>query len=672
MHVPKGREMRQVYPRIAAGLFQAAERGWAIAVRPGPVLWLTLCGAILIVGIFAVTAMAVDEFRERALINSERELQNTVRLLTRHFDHQFEDSDTIAQDLIAQMKIADFTSPEAFRERLSTPEAHQMLRSRISAASYLGDIAIYDVNGDLINWSGSQPLPKINVSHRAYFQTFKSNAQSEPVLMEAVRSFLIGKWTTVVARRLSGANNVFLGVITRRIDPDSYRKYFSSVVLGSGAAISLFDGNGTMLARYPHMEGHVGRNYANGPLMRKILTEGGQHTMRVESPVDGQNRLGSGSQLSNFPITIIATNTIESALADWHEQTRFLIMTATLSASAIAVILFLIIRQISRQNSEAQQRLEAERLRLDTALNNMSQGLLFYDATGHLVTLNRRYLEIFGLSADIVKPGCHFSDVMHHRKATGTFDGDVDEFCAAVMVGVAEGKQSDKVFESADGRAFQIVNTPLEQGGWIATIEDITERRILKQERDRNYMFLREIIDHIPSQITVKDALTRQYLLVNRVAEEQFAESGSKTIVGKTAFDILQANDAAVVTRDDDRVLQSTDGLVLDEQAWKTRDMGQRYITSKRISIRDRAGEPRYIINVVEDVTDRRRADEKIAHMAHYDALTDLPNRSLFRTQIERELGKVAAASNSPSSISTSTSSRASTTRSATMSATSS
>ncbi len=67
---------------------------------------------------------------------------------------------------------------------------------------------------------------------------------------------------------------------------------------------------------------------------------------------------------------------------------------------------------------------------------------------------------------------------------------------------------------------------------------------------------------------------------------------------------------------------------------------GPRLITSRRIAIRDSAGEPRYLINVVEDVTERRRADEKIAHLAHYDALTDLPNRVLFREQIERELRK--------------------------------
>ena len=68
--------------------------------------------------------------------------------------------------------------------------------------------------------------------------------------------------------------------------------------------------------------------------------------------------------------------------------------------------------------------------------------------------------------------------------------------------------------------------------------------------------------------------------------------------------------------------------------------MGRRYITSRRIGIRDSEGEPSYVIHVVDDVTERRRADEKIAHLAHYDALTDLPNRVLFREQIERELHK--------------------------------
>lgn len=255
-------------------------------------------------------------------------------------------------------------------------------------------------------------------------------------------------------------------------------------------------------------------------------------TLRVKGPIDGEDRLGSAASLSHFPLVIVATNTTSAALADWRQQTGFMVTTATLSATVIALILFLIVRQINRQNRESQERLEAERRRLDTALNNMSQGLILYDAAGYIVTCNRRYADMFGLSTDVIKPGCHIRDAMQHRKERGSFSGDVDAFCANVMRVVAEGTVSTRIHELPNGRAFQVINTPLVQGGWVATIEEITERRDLEQERDRNYMFLREIIDHIPSQITVKDAQTRQYLLVNRSAEEQFGKSG-EDIVGK-------------------------------------------------------------------------------------------------------------------------------------------
>jgi len=164
----------------------------------------------------------------------------------------------------------------------------QMLRSKISSVSYLGDIAIYDADGELISWSRAQPLPKINVSSRGYFQAFKTNPQSEPVILESVRSFIIGKWTTVVARRLNSADGSFLGAMVRRIDPDSYHKYFASVALAEGTAISLFDREGKMLARYPHVEELIGRNFKDGPLMQKVLAEGGQHTLRGNSPVNGE------------------------------------------------------------------------------------------------------------------------------------------------------------------------------------------------------------------------------------------------------------------------------------------------------------------------------------------------------------------------------------------------
>ena len=47
----------------------------------------------------------------------------------------------------------------------------------------------------------------------------------------------------------------------------------------------------------------------------------------------------------------------------------------------------------------------------------MTQGLLLFDSSQRLVICNQRYIEMYGLSADVVKPGCSFRDVIAHRKA---------------------------------------------------------------------------------------------------------------------------------------------------------------------------------------------------------------------------------------------------------------
>jgi len=629
------------YVRGSIARAQAVGRHLAATIR-GPVLWLTFCGGLLVAAIFVGTIMMTAEFRERALVNGERELENTIQLLARHFDQQFEDSDAIAADTIARLRVSDIDSPVMFKYRIESLDAQEILRAKGGALSYLGDLSIFDADGMLINWSRPSPPPKLDISGRAYFQTFKSDPRAPSPLTEAVPSLISGNLNTVIAHRLTGAGGVFLGVMTRRIDPANYEKFFASIALGNGATISMFHNDTTLLARYPRAETLIGQKFKNGPLLGRVLAHGDPQTLRLISPIDGTERLGSATPLKHFPGVIIATNTVAAALADWREQTRFLVAAAALSAMVIAFILFLIIRQITRQNRQAQQRLEAERRQLDTALNNMIQGLVMYDASGRVVTFNRRYVDMYGLSTEIVKPGATLRDLVQHRKDTGSFSGDVDEFCSRVMQNIAAGRMDQSTTHCADGRSFLAISKPLAHGGWVAMMEDITERCRLERERDRNQAFLSEIIDHIPSQITVKGVHDRRYLLVNRVAEAQFGISRD-FIVGKTAFDVFPKAGADIIQADEEAALRSPDGgLFKDEHLWESQAKGKSYITSRRLVIRDGAGEPSYIVNVVDDVTERRNANEKIAHLAHYDALTDLPNRVLFREQIERELQKAA------------------------------
>src|ERR1700738_16679 len=90
-----------------------------------------------------------------------------------------------------------------------------------------------------------------------------------------------------------------------------------------------------------------------------------------------------------------------------------------------------------RKRSE--EKLLEQKLQIDTAIENISQGLLMFDAEGRIVLFNRRYLEMYNLSAEVVKPGCTLRELIGHRRQAGTFSGDPDAYCQGVLEGIRNG-----------------------------------------------------------------------------------------------------------------------------------------------------------------------------------------------------------------------------------------
>src|SRR5712671_6243425 len=175
---------------------------------------------------------------------------------------------------------------------------------------------------------------------------------------------------------------------------------------------------------------------------------------------------------------------------------------------------------VAKRTSELRSReedLQAQNVRFDTAINNMTQGLLLFDSSQQIVVCNQRYIEMYGLSAGIVKPGCSFRDIIAHRKATGSFAGDVDEYCARTLQNIR--LRNSMIVETRDGRSIQIVNEPLADGGWVATHEDITERR-LAEEQIRHLAHY-DALTNLPNRALFHEKLKQE--LARMAAGEQLA-----------------------------------------------------------------------------------------------------------------------------------------------------
>src|SRR5262245_41077352 len=102
---------------------------------------------------------------------------------------------------------------------------------------------------------------------------------------------------------------------------------------------------------------------------------------------------------------------------------------------------------------------------------------------GRITLLNRRYLEMYKLSPEIVKPGCSLKRLIEYRKETGLFAGEVYSYVKNILDAMAQGKSQEHYVKASDGRIVLAKNEPLPGGGWVSTHEDVTEQRRAEQER---------------------------------------------------------------------------------------------------------------------------------------------------------------------------------------------
>jgi diguanylate cyclase (GGDEF)-like protein len=113
------------------------------------------------------------------------------------------------------------------------------------------------------------------------------------------------------------------------------------------------------------------------------------------------------------------------------------------------------------------------------AMDHMRQGLCRFDAAGRLVVANQRFAALSGLQAEEVRPGLSLDELLAPATACGTLDATAAALLCEHMQALTQAHlPANATWELGSGFALAVLYQPMDDAGWLVTLEDVSERRV--------------------------------------------------------------------------------------------------------------------------------------------------------------------------------------------------
>lgn len=461
-----------------------------IILRNAPLQIASFVLPLVWIGYFAITsserADAVQQARSHGDSVAELFEENTERIFER-----VDQSLLMVRALYAQDPVTFSLKFWSDKTRIATGDVVQF--------------SLIGLDGYMLDTTAGYTGPPLYLGDREHFIEVMAQADDRLYVAKPVLGRVSHQWTIQLGRKLFDLARNPAGVVVGSISVDVIGRFYDTAKLGAGGTLVLRNTNHVVLAARGMDQGTVlGQRPPNR--VEGELRDGFYAQYWNENRPNRSDRLITARRSRAFPLIFTAGISEQEiySRSDFRQKVylggalllTFVILTATM---------FYWRRQLAL--GRAQRELRDFASKFEDALRNLPQGLSMFDGRDRLIAFNRQWLELYGLVPEEIRIGMDFREVF--AKQTAVLD--VEAYLIDLKNRLVQSEHISNTVQFPDGRVVYISYGRREGGGWVATHEDITERKAseVRIERLAHYDSLTGLANRNLFKERIDEALAR-------------------------------------------------------------------------------------------------------------------------------------------------------------------
>ncbi len=602
-------------------------------------------GLLVIAAIATLVGWGIVQGRSDARHSALVTAANLTRTLADSFNS------TIREIDLAEQSIADEIARQQKSGKLDGEALNAAIALQDARHPELLGFRIYGPDGKMRYGLSNIASRAADISARDDFSYLRDTPAASLIVGPARLGPTAKKWSIAVGRRINNGDGSFAGAIFCAIATKTLSESFSRVDLGPRGGVGLAHTSFELAARFPEQIRPDDPNFSSkvASQFREAIAAGVSIAQYdYFSTVDGIRRLGTVRRVEGQPYYILVGLAEDDYLASWRRNSLW----SSLFASLMIGLVLLAMRALHRRILEAASAATAlekkteqlgesiklikaseEQLRIAATAFESQEGMVVTDTDNTIIRVNQAFSEITGYSAEdaigrkmnILKSGRHeaafYADMWREIMGKGNWRGEIWNRCKDGEVRphwltITAVKESDAVTTN-----------------YFGSYTDITER---KSAEDK----LRIAAAAFESQeaMVVTDA-NSVILRVNR-AFTKITGYSAEEVVGQNPRILKSSRHSPEFYREMWRSISLTGSW--QGEIWDRRKNGEEYPKWLTISAVKDGEKITHYVGAHFDITERKKAEEKIEALAFYDSLTGLPNRFSLHERLAQAQGSAA------------------------------